>query len=106
MKTRILVAAVLGMSPLGDHHFLTKTWPHSTAGGLQFWEASGQTTNREGTQPHPSADGLLRVVLSTQLSDKLYSLTHPCPPPEGQDPIPLTSGQVPVPPTRKPAQAS
>ena len=99
MKTRTLVAAVLGMSPLGPG-------PPPTGGRLQFWDVSSQTTTRVGTQLHPSADRLLQVVLSTQLSDKLYSLTHPCPPPERQDPIPPTSGQVPVPPTRKPAQAS
>ena len=33
----------------------------------QCWDASGQTANRAGTQPHPSADRLLKVFLSTAL---------------------------------------
>ena len=45
---------------------LTPRWPHSTACRLQCWDASGQTTNRAGTQPHPSADRLPKVFLSPQ----------------------------------------
>ena len=52
-----LITAVLGtltgVSPPGGHHFLTKIWPHPTGCWLQCWDASGQTTNRAGTQSHP-----------------------------------------------------
>ena len=36
------------------------------AGSFQCWDASGQTTNRLGTQPNPSADRLPEVILSSQ----------------------------------------
>ena len=49
-----------------SHHFGTKTWPHSTAYRLQSWEASGQTTNRVGTQPHPGEDRLYKVILTPE----------------------------------------
>ena len=57
-------------------------------GRLQCWVASGQTTNREGTQSHPSAVKQIKVLLSSahQSNSQLY------PPP--------------VPPIRKFAQAS
>ena len=42
------------------------TWPHRRAYRLQCWEASGQTTNRLGTQPHLSADRLPKVIWDTQ----------------------------------------
>ena len=58
------------MNPPGGCHFLTKTWPHPTAYRNQCWDASGQTTNRSGTQSHPSADRLPKIFLSTQLPAK------------------------------------
>lgn len=61
------------MSPLGGCHFLTKTWPHPTTCRLQCWDSSGQTANRVGTQPHPSADSLLKVVLNKQLPDNKHT---------------------------------
>ena len=39
--------------------------PAKEPGRLQCWVASGQTTNREGTQPHPSADKQIKVLLSS-----------------------------------------
>ena len=106
--TRTLATVVLGVfigvSPLGGCHFLIKTKPHPTACRLQYWDTSGQTTNRAGTQPHQSADWLLKVFLSTQLPNK-HPLTWHCLP-DGQDPATPTSGQVPVLPNRKLAQAS
>ena len=53
-------------SPRG-HHFGTETWPHLTACRLKCWDTSGQTTNRVGTQPHPLADRLPKVILSAQM---------------------------------------
>ena len=62
--------------------------PNKEPGRLQCWVASGQTTNREGTQPQPSADKWIKVLLSSarQSNTQLY--------------LP------PVPPIRKIAQAS
>ena len=62
--------------------------PTKELGRLQSWVTSGQPTNREGTQPHPSADKPIKVLLNSahQSNTQLY------PPP--------------VPPSRKLAQAS
>ena len=62
--------------------------PPKSPDRLQCWVASSQTTNREGTQPHPSTVKQIKVLLSSahQSNSQLY------PPP--------------VPPTRKLAQAS
>ena len=62
--------------------------PNKELGRLQCWVASGQTTSREGTQTHPSADKWIKVLVSSahQSNTQLY------PPP--------------VPPIRKLAQAS
>ena len=61
---------LIGMSPLGGCHFVTKTWPYPRASRLQCWDASGQTTNRVRTQPHQSADRLHKVFLIPQLPTK------------------------------------
>ena len=42
-------------------------WPHPTACRFQYWDTLGQTTNRVGTQPHPSEVRLPKDVLSPQL---------------------------------------
>ena len=47
--------------------FPPKTSPQPKASRLQCWDTSSQTTNREGTEPHPSADRLFKVFLSTAL---------------------------------------
>lgn len=60
---------------------------------LQCWDASGQAA-QAGTQPHPSADRLLKIFLST---------AHL---PEAQDSALLTTRQEAATPIRKPAQAS
>ena len=62
--------------------------PTKELGSLQCWVASGHTTNKEGTQPQPSADKWIKVLLSSahQSNTQLY------PPP--------------VPPNRKLTQAS
>ena len=46
----------------------SETWPHPRAYKFQCWNASGQTTNMVGTQPHPSAERLPKIVLRPQLS--------------------------------------
>ena len=88
MGTRILAAEVLGSTPWRDPSQNLSLAPPKSPGRLQCWVASGQTTNREGTQPHPSAVKLIKVLLSYahQSNSQLY------PPP--------------VPPIRKPTQAS
>ena len=53
--------------------------PHQRACSLQCWVASAQTTKREGTQPHLSADKQIKVLLSSahQHSLPLRSLHRP-----------------------------
>ena len=69
----------IGVSSPGGRQFGTETWPHPTTCRLQCWDTSGQTTNRVGTEPHPSADRLPKVILSQQLPIFIYRLTWPCP---------------------------
>ena len=86
--TRTLAAEVLGRTPWHEPSQSRPLAPPKSLGRLQCWVASGQTTNREGTQPHPSADKGIKVLLSSahQSNSQLY------PPP--------------VPPIRKLPQAS
>ena len=86
--TRTLAAEVLGSNPWHEHSQSLPLAPPKRPGRLQCWVASGQTTNREGTVPHPSAVKRIKVLLSSahQSNSQLY------PPP--------------VPPIRKLAQAS
>ena len=56
----------IGVSSPRGHQFVTETWPHLTAYRLQCWDASDKITNRVGTQPHPSADRLPKVILILQ----------------------------------------
>ena len=51
LAAEVLGGAPLHVSPLGGHRE-----PHHRVYRLQGWVASGQTTNREGAQPHPSAN--------------------------------------------------
>ena len=59
-----------------------------------------QPTSKTGTQTHPSADWLPKVVLSS-LTPQNTPLDDSSPS-ERQDPAPPTRVQTPVPPTRKP----
>ena len=54
------------MSSHAGRHFGTETWWHLTACGLPCWGAPGQTTNREGTQPHPPAVSLPKDFLNSE----------------------------------------
>ena len=42
---------------------------------LQVWVTSGQTTDREGAQPHPSADNLIKVLPTEQ--DTVFPTASP-----------------------------
>ena len=86
--TRTLAAEVLGSTPWHEPSQSLSLAPPKSPGRFQCWVASGQTTNREGTQPHQSAVKQIKVLLSSshQSNSQLY------PPP--------------VPPIRKLAQAS
>ena len=88
VRTRTLAAEVLGSTPWRELSQNLPLIPPKSPGRLQCWVASGQTTNREGTQPHPSADKQIKLLLRSapQSNTQLY------PPP--------------VPPIRKRAQAS
>ena len=65
-----LWGVLIGVSPPGGRDFLTKSRPHPTPCRLQCWDASGQKTNRVGTQPCPLEDRLPNVFLSLQLPTK------------------------------------
>ena len=88
MGTRTLAAEVLGSTPWREPSQSLPLTPPKSRGRLQGWVTSGQTTNKEETQPHPSADKWIKVLLSSahQSKRQLY-LTR-------------------VPPVRKLAQAS
>ena len=74
MRTRPLGAEVLGSTPWREPPQSPPLAPPKSPGRLQCWVASGQTTNREGTQPHPSADKWIKVLLSSahQSNSQLY----------------------------------
>ena len=84
--------------------FWPKTWLHPTACRLQCWDTLGQITNRVGIQPYQRVDRLPKVIPGTQppLNTSLDTIQIMS---EEQDPGPPTNGQVPVFPTRRPAQA-
>ena len=77
--TRTLAAEVLGGTPWCGPSQSPPLAPPGSLGRLQCWVASGQTTNREGTQPHPSADKQIKVLLSSahQSNSQLYPPTVP-----------------------------
>ena len=52
----------LGVSPLGGSHK-----PYHRVCRPKGWVTSGQTTTREGVQPHPLADNWIKVLLSKAL---------------------------------------
>ena len=54
--------------------------PTKEPGRLQCWVASGQTANREGTQPHPSAGKQIKVLLSSAHQSNTQLYTPPVPP--------------------------
>ena len=74
MRTRTLAAEVLGSAPWCEASQSPPSAPPKSLGRLQCWVTSGQTTSREGTQPHPSADKGIKVSLSSahQSNTQLY----------------------------------
>ena len=52
----------LSVNPLGGHRKTCQRFRRP-----QGWVTSGQTTNREGVQPHPSADNWIKALLSKTL---------------------------------------
>ena len=72
--TRTLTAEVLGSTPWPEPSHSLSLAPPKSPGSLQCWVASGQTTNREETQPHPSAVKWIKVLLSSahQSNSQLY----------------------------------
>ena len=91
---------LIGMSALGACYFLTMTWPQPTGCRLQCRDSLDQTTNRARTQPHPSADKLLKVFLNKQLTDKhipYHSYAHQKDKTQFHPPV----GRLLVPPTKK-----
>ena len=74
MRTRTLAAEILGSTPWREPSQSPPLAPPKSLVRLQCWVTSGQTTNREGTQPHPSADKWIKVLLSSahQSNSQLY----------------------------------
>ena len=66
MGAKALLAVTPGNIDWSKSHFGTKTWSHPTACRFQCWNASGQTTNKIGTQPDSTADRLPKVLMSSQ----------------------------------------
>ena len=59
-----------GISPLGGgHHYPYHRTSASNTGiaDSRDWVTSGQTTNREGAQPHPSAENWIKELLNMAL---------------------------------------
>ena len=75
MGTRTLATEVLGSTPWCEPSQSPLLAPPKSPGRLQCWVASGQTTNREGNQPHPSAVKQIKVLLSSahQSNTQLYT---------------------------------
>ena len=74
MGTRTLAAEVLGSTPWREPSQSPPLAPPKSPGSLQCWVASCQTTNREGTQPHPLAVKRIKVLLSS--AHQSNSFTH------------------------------
>ena len=79
MRTRTLAAEVLASTPWREPSQSPPLAPPKSLGRLQCWVALGQTTNREGTQPHPSADKQIKVLLTSahQSNTQLYPPPDP-----------------------------
>ena len=77
--TRTLTAEVLGSTPWREPPW-SPPLPHQRACRCQCWVASGQTTNREGTQPQPSADKRIKVLLSSAHQSNTWLYPPPVPP--------------------------
>ena len=74
MGTRTLAAEVHRSTLWREPSQSLPLTPPKSPGRLQCWVASGQTTNRERTQLHPSADKQMKVLLSSaqQSNSQLY----------------------------------
>ena len=74
--TRTLAAEVLGSTPWHEpSQSLSLALPKSP-GRLQCWVASSKTTNREGTQPHPSTFKWIKVLVSSDPPATVSSTHH------------------------------
>ena len=65
-------------------------------------DAQCRTTSKTGTQPHPLAERLPKIILSSQTPQNIPP--DAALPSERQDQAPPTRKQAPVPSTRKPTQ--
>ena len=77
--TMTLAAEVLGSTRWREPSKSLSLAPPQSPGRLQCCVASGQTTNREGTQTHPSAVKQIKVLLSSahQSNSQLYTPSVP-----------------------------
>ena len=76
---RTLAAEVLGCTPWREPSQTPPLAPPKSPSRLQCWVAAGQTTTSEGTQPHPSVDKWIKVLLSSaqQGNSQLYPPPFP-----------------------------
>ena len=74
VSTRTLAEEVLGSTPWCEPSQSLPLASPKSPGRLQCWVASGKTTNREGTQPHPSTVKWIKVLLNSahQSNSQLY----------------------------------
>ena len=73
---RTLAAEVLGSTPWHEPSQSLPLAQPKSLDRIQCWVTSGQTTNREGTQLHPSADKWIKVLLSSGTRATLSSTHH------------------------------
>ena len=78
--TRTLAAEVLGSTPWRGPSQSLSLAPPKSSGKLQGWIASGKTTNREGTQAHPSTVKWIKVLLSSAHKSNSQLYPPPVPP--------------------------
>ena len=91
-----------GESSPRDLHLNTKTQLHSTTSKLQCWTPYAKKTSKTGIQPHPLAERLPKVKISSQSPQN--TLPDAILPTERQDSALFTRTQAPVPSTMKPTQ--
>ena len=80
VRTRTVAAEVLGSTPWREPSQSPPLAPPKSRSRLQCWVASGQTTNREGTQPHPSANKRIKALLSSAHQSHSQLYPPPVPP--------------------------
>ena len=85
-----------------DLHLNTKSQLHSMTSKLQCWTPYAKKTSKTGTQPHPLAERLPKIIIRSQTPQNTPA--DAVLPTERQDPALSIRTQALVPSTRKPKQ--